>query len=364
MPYHHPSSAYRRTIRCLITACALGLASPALADTVPHEFQSGEPASAAEVNANFAALAAAISTLQDRVESLETENAELQAELDEINNSELFAREDFIVDLDQFVEVHFISPEDTAIEGPIVRVSGANLQIVNAAGSQYEPDGTGNLVVGFSEARLLSEVCSVGGFNNEADCINAGETWAEAHNTGSHNIVGGVRAAYSRTGGLVVGSQNVINGTLASATGGEANIASAVISSISGGFENTASGNAASISGGWGNIASGFAASVSGGRSNTANEEQASVSGGWFNTAGGSRASVSGGRENTATGTQASISGGLRNTASGSRASISGGRDNNASSYQSSVSGGENCEVSGADGWGARDAAGNPVGDC
>ena len=350
MSYRHNFLMSRLGGPVLVAGCMLALTAPTLADTVPNEFQPGQTISAAQVNENFAALAATVSTLQNRVESLEAENADLQSELEAIQNSELFAREDFIVDLDQFLEVHFMSPEDTAVEGPIVRVTGANLQIVNAAGLQYEPDGTGNLVVGFAKARASGdEVCSDGDFNNEADCINAGETWAETHNSGSHNIVGGVRAAYSRTGGLVVGSRNVINGTIASVTGGDSNIASAVLSSISGGLENTASGGSASISGGRANIASGSAASVSGGRNNTASEAHASVSGGQANTASGPRASISGGRNNTASEAHASVSGGLFNTAGGSGASVSGG---------------ENCEVSIDEGWGAQDAGGTGVGDC
>jgi hypothetical protein len=55
---------------CLLALCAFG--DPALAQTtVPHIFTAGTPARAADVNANFQALAAAIDALAARANKLE-----------------------------------------------------------------------------------------------------------------------------------------------------------------------------------------------------------------------------------------------------------------------------------------------------
>jgi len=341
MSFFHPLSKIHAGRVVLALVGLVGLTALAMAE-VPHQFQAGETASAEEVNANFSALVDTVSALEARVESLETEvseledeNADLQAELDalsdevsaqgdrvaDIEDSDLFERENFVVDLDKFLEIHLSqAPTDTTVEAPLIRVAGANLQIVNAAGEQATPDGTGNLVVGLAEARTFGAfVCSDGTFEDSTDCRNAGERWARAHSSGSHNIVGGSQPSFSQTGGLVVGRENVINRVDASVSGGESNIASG---------------------------------------------RRASVSGGEFNTASGTDASVSGGIGNTASGDRASVSGGRTNTASGLRASVSGGELNIASGRRASVSGGTGCEVSVDDGWGAQRADGTSAGDC
>ena len=102
------------------------------------------------------------------------------------------------------------------MHGPIIRVRGANPQIVNAAGDQTTADGTGNLVVGFAAARVWqTDICSDGAIDNRDDCLEAAEVWARAHNTGSHNIVAGSNPAYSSTGGIVAGYHNAITNTYA-----------------------------------------------------------------------------------------------------------------------------------------------------
>ena len=297
----------------LIVGLAVALAMPALAQlSSMNTFQSGETASATEVNENFDALVQAVNDLEQQVDTL-------QAEVDA--HEALLDLQDFVVDLDQFLEIHLSqAPEDTAVEAPIIRVTGANLQIVNAAGEQTTPDGTGNLVVGFAEARGMGDtICSDGSIDDETDCTNAGEVWSQAHNTGSHNIVGGESPAYSRTSGFVVGRTNAINRLGASVTAGESNIASGVRSSVSGGWYNTASG--------W----------------------RSSVSGGWSNTASENQSSVSGGTGNEASGTASAVSGGVLNDASGAGSSVSGGRD---------------CELTAQNAWGAQDADGTGAGDC
>ena len=350
MSYQHSISKGNPFGRSLIAACILSLSGPTLADTVPNEFQSGETASAAEVNENFAALAAVVSALEARVETLEAENADLQAELDQINESELFEHEDFVADLDEFLDIHFMSPEDTAVEGPILRLTGANFQVINAAEEQETPDGTGNLVVGYAEARFVGDkVCSEGVWEDQAKCEENGHVWAHAHNSGSHNIVGGTEPAYSQTGGIVLGQHNAVTGTTSGVLGGFRNLARGPATVVTAGRENTAIGRFSNVSTGRQNTASGVAANVSGGSRNTASSYDASVSGGEDNTASGDYSTVSGGLTNMASGDNSSVSGGWRNTASGGAASISGGDD---------------CEVSFNVGWGAQDSDDIGEGDC
>jgi hypothetical protein len=225
---------------------------------------------------------------------------------------------------------HLISA--TNEEGlPEVRITGANLRIVNGLGrtdctdEQGNPmpdcpNGLGNLIVGYNEPRTE-------GFENMR--------------TGSHNIVVGKEHNFSRFGGLVVGLHNEISGDFSAISGGGGNIASGTISSISGGGgASVASGLGASISGGSTNTASGAFSSVSGGLLNNATNAQSWVGGGTANTASGLRSSVSGGLDNTAEGDHSSISGGEGNEASGEVSSISGGEHNLASGIGSSVSGG------------------------
>jgi hypothetical protein len=172
---------------------------------------------------------------------------------------------------------------------PEVRITGANLRLVNGLRATATTNGLGNLLVGYNEPRQGGNV-----------------------ETGSHNVVVGPGHNFSSFGGLVVGRQNEISGAFAA---------------VSGGFDNTASGASAAVSGGIFNRASGESAAVSGGFDNTASASAASVSGGVGNTASGEGATVCGGHGNTASGHTAAISGGQANTASGFTSAVSGGRN-------------------------------------
>jgi hypothetical protein len=256
--------------------------------SVPNTFQAGETASADAVNENFTVLAGELSDLQQKLDDLEAHA--------------LFDHEDFIDDLSEFLEVYYSSPGDTAVEGPIVRVAGANLQIVNAARSNV-PDGTGNLIVGMSLARADGdEICSDASHDNENDCLNAGEVWGQAHNSGSHNIVGGVGSAYSATGGIVFGSSSAINANRATVISGFRNIASGAASVAIGGNDSTATGIQAAVLGGSHNVASGNRAVITGGQHNEAAAFRSTVTGGQNNTTHGNWSSISGGDGCTLTG--------------------------------------------------------------
>lgn len=363
----------------LIISLGISVATSAWAASVPNTFQSGDPALASEVNANFDALVQAVNTLEARTGQLETELAAAQTTISQFD-SDLTAAESTIVQLNSDLttaESKIIQLEsdlaitNTDLDAAVVRISelegnsvlaldtflfldidaqgrgvarfdGINVQITNGAGATNTINGLGNLVVGYDAPRDLGDVvCSDGQFSTQADCEANDEIWARNHKSGSHNIVGGDANSYSSFGGLLVGTQNVINRGVASVSGGVFNIASAFYSSVSGGYANAASGFYSSVSGGDFNTASGESSSVGGGFENTASGVWSSVSGGAFNDAIGDQSSVSGGGSNTAKGDRSSVSGGELNDASGSWSSVSGGRANTASVESSSVSGGE-----------------------
>jgi hypothetical protein len=185
----------------------------------------------------------------------------------------------------EFLTEHFSRNGDQIV------ITGANLQIRNRTGFTDKADGTGNLILGYNEAR-----------NDGTDKARAG----------SHNLVIGRFHNVTSVGGLVVGERNEISGDFASVTGGTGNIARGKHSSVSGGAENQATNEAASVSGGDGNTASGPSASVSGGGGNIATGREASVSGGGGCSADGDASSVAGGRDNHARHLRSSISGGAR----------------------------------------------------
>ena len=214
-----------------------------------------------------------------------------------------------------------------------IRLSGANLQVVNGSGAtEGEAAGLGNLIVGYQESR-----------ENGND------------RTGSHNLVVGRRNNYSSWGAQVVGSSNTVTGLLSSVCGGEGNSAVGDFSVVSGGTENTAGGPGSLVGGGRGNTASGIDSVVSGGRANQAEGFISSVGGGGNNTAssqfsvigGGERneasaehATVGGGRTNRAIGVQSTVGGGTTNSAAGTASVVGGGGVNNADGFVSTVSGG------------------------
>ncbi|HYC54436.1 MAG TPA: hypothetical protein VEL28_05820 [Candidatus Binatia bacterium] len=166
-----------------------------------------------------------------------------------------------------------------SIAGDTVVLTGANLQIVSGSGTTGgEPNGTGNLIVGYNEG--------VGG----------------QERSGSHNIVVGREHEYTSFGGIVAGNGNTIEAAEASVLGGKQNVASGTASSVSGGNQNEASHTYASVAGGFLNVASGQHATVGGGCENVANATFAHVSGGQQNTASEDWATVTGGLSNESTG--------------------------------------------------------------
>lgn len=267
-----------------------------------------------------------IGTLQAQVATLQSQVAALQALVASLQSQVAGGT---IPNVGGYVTMDLSNPSR-----PTLRVAGANLQVVNGLGQTVsQPNGLGNVIVGYDESSwVFPPVCSLGQFKNETSCVNGGGTWAASHKSGSHNLVIGPYHRYSRSGGLIAGFNNTVNGDYSSVTSGMFNTVSGDLSSISGGYQNTASGPQTSVSGGYNNIASGGESSISGGGNNTTFGYTSSISGGESNTATDNFASVSGGDGNLASGNSASVSGGQHNTASGPHATVSGGNTEIASS--------------------------------
>jgi len=177
--------------------------------------------------------------------------------------------------------------------GALVRITGANVQIVDGTGDTGgDPNGLGNLIVGYNEE-------SPGNPNVR---------------TGSHNVVVGPEHSYSANGGVVGGYGNRITNDGTAAFGNYSQ-ASGLFSVVAGGFENEASGDRSVVAGGQLNTAGATGSATLGGRGNRALGFGATVSGGDNNAAGGGFSTVSGGRENRAAAPGSVVSGGFERTA-------------------------------------------------
>lgn len=169
---------------------------------------------------------------------------------------------------------------------PTITVKGANLQVVNGAGSTTTPNGAGNLILGYNEY--------------------------PGSQTGSHSLVMGQSNSFTSYGNLVHGTNNKASAPWATAVG----------------YFNTASGPFSSVLGGYSNTASNFVGVVAGGHDNVAKGESAAILGGNKNRAEGTASSVSGGFSNVASGAETSVLGGNLNTAIGKWSTLSGGKAN------------------------------------
>lgn len=182
--------------------------------------------------------------------ALQAEVLALQTQLATVSNNT-------VMDLDGRVELV------TDARGyPTVLFTGVNVQVVNGV-SQETPNGLGNLIVGYNNPRVAGWVgCSDGQFVDMTACQTNGHVWAVNHKTGSHNLVVGDRNAYSQTGALLAGYNNMVNRNYGSITGGQENLAEGLGSTVSGGARNQAFANYSNVSGGF-NSGTGFAATYS-----------------------------------------------------------------------------------------------------
>ena len=233
-----------------------------------------------------------------------------------------------------------------------VRITGANLQVVNGLGATnglemdaenidpltIETNGMGNLIIGYNEDNDL---------NPDA-----------AERGGSHNLVLGTDQSYQSFGGIVAGRANSIESAFSSVVGGEENTSLGVFASVLGGRSNAVSGGHAIVVGGGaeftpGNDASANYSVILGGSANTATASASVVCGGQGNIASGEHAVAVGGQENGGVGEHSVAVGGNFNGAGGAWSVVGGGQSNNANGVYSSVSGGDERTASAEHDWAA-----------
>jgi hypothetical protein len=230
-----------------------------------------------------------VTTLDGRVDKLENQNARLEEKVAALEE-----------------KLSKITYEPKGLNDlPTVKISGANLQVVNGTGAIQNVNGLGNVIIGYDEHA------------------------ADIKQTGSHNLVLGDRQAFTSWGGLLAGSKNSITAPLGVAFG----------------FSNAVKGKWATITAGYFNEANADGSSISGGSQGVAKNTLSSISGGWNNFTEADWASVSGGQTNFARGKYSSISGGVRSTARGVNSSVSGGEGNDATADESSILGGHDIAV-------------------
>jgi len=236
----------------LLTAWAT---SPAYADPVGTltSFSSGTPAVASEVNGNFTTVSTAVNDNDARIVALEALVADLQAS-SAATQTELETEIAALrTELNNVLAVNQYLSLETVNDNPAVRITGANLQLVNGTGRTNTSNGTGNVIIGYDELRDTGSIdpqCSIGtasldGFDipitTEGACTSSGGTWLVNHKSGSHYLVVGIEHNYSQFGGFVAGRTNTSNNLYSTVSGGWRNTAAGNDSSVSGGFNRSAS---------------------------------------------------------------------------------------------------------------------------
>ena len=367
----------------LLAASSLSWAGVA---SVPNTFQSGTPALASEVNANFQALVDAINLQQTAISQLQSDLAAANAEIGTLQTDLATAESEINIlqtDLDaaevtigQLVnDVNIAAAAIVGLQGQVgdnqdtiadietnsvlsldgylfldvdaggydtARFDAINVQVTNGLGATNgiggDPaqdgvvNGLGNVIIGYNETSSVARaLCSDGQYATQSTCTSQGEVWANGQKTGSHSLIVGAGHNYTRHGHLVAGFANGVNRGWSSVGGGINNIATGVYAAVAGGSTGEAAGLASSVNGGFNNRARGDSASIAGGRGNFATGATSSVAGGSSNDAQGLNSSVVGGETNIASGTNSSVSGGRFNFATGFDTSVSGGSGRTAS---------------------------------
>ena len=164
--------------------------------------EEGVPASEA-----LDALAEDLLTLQGQLDTLDTQAT---VAFDTVG---LLATEVRLLDEDTRLLLAYLSVDRDA---SAVVIEGANLYVQSGAGAtDAEPNGLGNLIVGYDEGD-------------------------RSFKSGSHNLIVGPGHAYTSWGGVAFGSDNVVTAASASVLGGAGNRATFERSVVIGGVDNMA----------------------------------------------------------------------------------------------------------------------------
>jgi hypothetical protein len=173
-----------------------------------------------------------------------------------------------------------------------LRVTGANLQVVNGLGTTDTVNGLGNVLVGYGPFGTVDIGCA-----------------EFCDNSGSHNIILGTRNSYSSYSGIVGGDSNQILGSYAIILSGTCNRVLGNFSVINTGNMNTVTGSYGSVINGETGLVNGQGGFIATGTNNQSDAYQGAVIGGRNNIA-DYEAVVVGGQNNHANGTRSVVSGG------------------------------------------------------
>ena len=176
-------------------------------------------------------------TINPRLDSLETQTAEIGALGTAVsNNSNLLATQqtsinslfeeiaaieipdvDFtaintrvddieknsVLDLDGYLSLEL---DERGVATALFR--GINIQLVSNGFSTEEMDGSGNLIIGFNESNsLMSSSCDSSSVESENDCFNDNTPWEEPSRLGSHNLIIGQGNHYEGFGEIIRNNQ-------------------------------------------------------------------------------------------------------------------------------------------------------------
>ncbi len=229
---------------------------------------------------------------------------------------------------------------------------GGNL-IQTGASVSTIAGGDGNMILGNDSFAVIGGGLENDIQNNAVECTIAGGRQNTIGTNAPDSVIGGglINTIQTFSGGSVIAGgfgnliqpgADVVNGEVATISGGLTNSVSGYGGTIGGGVQNTAGAFYATVGGGNINNAAGEYASIGGGDGNSAGGEYANIAGGGANTASSFADTVGGGYDNTASSPDGSttVSGGDDNTASADSATVAGGYDNNATNQYGTVSGG------------------------
>ena len=225
----------------------------------------------------------------------------------------------------------YLSVDATNPAQPAVRVSGANLHVVNGLGATATINGVGNLIIGYDRPRPAGSgddffTCSRRWQRFQAGCLGTGGVWALNHKTGSHNLIVGDDHNYAVWGSILSGYRNHAGADGTVLMGGSFNWAAGDQDSIFGGSSNVVEGYNSVVAGGFSNrMLLGSYSGIYGGSDNTVYSHYSVVLGGYGNLSQGHTTTITGGLNNDATGNFATVSGGANRSAFGHLDWVAGG---------------------------------------